>query len=242
MRGRRHGVPRRGSMRAARLRRAAVDPHRVPNLGGQLGLRLLLKREDLNHTGSHKINNVLGQALLAKRMGKTRLVAETGAGQHGVATATARRCSGWSARSTWAPSTWPAGTQRVPDAPARRRGRGRRQRQSHAQGRGQRGPAGLGGDGRRHALLHRLGDGSAPVPVDGARAAAGRSATRPRAVPGAARRRSRRRRRLRRRRVQRRGSSPASSTARPVSSASSRRAAPRSAAASPASSTACAAT
>jgi len=59
------------------------------NLGAQLGLRLLLKREDLNHTGSHKINNVLGQALLAKRMGKRRLVAETGAGQHGVATATA---------------------------------------------------------------------------------------------------------------------------------------------------------
>ncbi len=59
------------------------------NLGEQLGLRLLLKREDLNHTGSHKINNVLGQALLARRMGKTRLVAETGAGQHGVATATA---------------------------------------------------------------------------------------------------------------------------------------------------------
>ena len=59
------------------------------NLGRRLGLRLLLKREDLNHTGSHKINNVLGQALLAKRMGKTRLVAETGAGQHGVASATA---------------------------------------------------------------------------------------------------------------------------------------------------------
>ncbi|MCP5026567.1 MAG: tryptophan synthase subunit beta [Actinomycetia bacterium] len=57
--------------------------------GAELGLRLLLKREDLNHTGSHKINNVLGQALLAQRMGKTRLVAETGAGQHGVATATA---------------------------------------------------------------------------------------------------------------------------------------------------------
>ncbi len=51
--------------------------------------RLFLKREDLNHTGSHKINNVLGQALLAKRMGKTRVIAETGAGQHGVATATA---------------------------------------------------------------------------------------------------------------------------------------------------------
>ncbi len=53
------------------------------------GARILLKREDLNHTGSHKINNVLGQALLAKRMGKPRVIAETGAGQHGVATATA---------------------------------------------------------------------------------------------------------------------------------------------------------
>jgi tryptophan synthase beta chain len=58
-------------------------------ISAELGLRLLLKREDLNHTGSHKINNVLGQALLAQRMGKTRLVAETGAGQHGVAAATA---------------------------------------------------------------------------------------------------------------------------------------------------------
>ncbi len=58
-------------------------------LGEELGCRVFLKREDLNHTGSHKINNVLGQALLAQRMGKTRLVAETGAGQHGVATATA---------------------------------------------------------------------------------------------------------------------------------------------------------
>ena len=53
------------------------------------GARVLLKREDLNHTGSHKINNVLGQALLARRMGKKRVIAETGAGQHGVATATA---------------------------------------------------------------------------------------------------------------------------------------------------------
>ncbi|WP_378146496.1 tryptophan synthase subunit beta [Cnuibacter sp. UC19_7] len=53
------------------------------------GARIILKREDLNHTGSHKINNVLGQALLAKRLGKKRLIAETGAGQHGVATATA---------------------------------------------------------------------------------------------------------------------------------------------------------
>jgi len=58
-------------------------------LSSQIGVRVLLKREDLTHTGSHKINNVLGQALLARRMGKRRLIAETGAGQHGVATATA---------------------------------------------------------------------------------------------------------------------------------------------------------
>ncbi|WP_380169715.1 tryptophan synthase subunit beta [Jannaschia sp. R86511] len=58
------------------------------------GATVLLKREDLNHTGSHKINNVLGQALLTKRMGKTRVIAETGAGQHGVATATAAALMG----------------------------------------------------------------------------------------------------------------------------------------------------
>ena len=57
--------------------------------------RVLLKREDLNHTGSHKINNVLGQALLTRRMGKTRVIAETGAGQHGVATATAAALFGF---------------------------------------------------------------------------------------------------------------------------------------------------
>jgi tryptophan synthase beta chain len=58
-------------------------------LSEQLGVRLLLKREDLAHTGSHKLNNVVGQALLTKRMGKSRMIAETGAGQHGVASATA---------------------------------------------------------------------------------------------------------------------------------------------------------
>ena len=58
-------------------------------LSEQVGARILLKREDLNHTGAHKIRNVLGQALLTRRMGKTRMIAETGAGQHGVATATA---------------------------------------------------------------------------------------------------------------------------------------------------------
>ncbi len=64
-----------------------TEARRFAALAG--GARIILKREDLNHTGSHKINNVLGQALIAQRLGKTRLIAETGAGQHGVATATA---------------------------------------------------------------------------------------------------------------------------------------------------------
>ena len=65
-----------------------------PRLSERLGIELYLKREDLAHTGSHKINNVIGQALLTKRMGKTRVIAETGAGQHGVATATAAALMG----------------------------------------------------------------------------------------------------------------------------------------------------
>jgi len=60
----------------------------APRLSQQVGARVLLKREDLNHTGAHKINNTIGQVLLARRMGKPRIIAETGAGQHGVATAT----------------------------------------------------------------------------------------------------------------------------------------------------------
>lgn len=60
----------------------------APNLSAKYGARIYLKREDLNHTGAHKINNTIGQILLAKRMGKRRIIAETGAGQHGVATAT----------------------------------------------------------------------------------------------------------------------------------------------------------
>ena len=63
--------------------------HGADRLSERLGVRVLLKREDLAHTGAHKINNALGQALIAKRMGKPRLIAETGAGQHGVASATA---------------------------------------------------------------------------------------------------------------------------------------------------------
>jgi len=71
-----------------------TEAHRFAEHCG--GARIFLKREDLNHTGSHKINNVLGQALLAQRIGKTRLIAETGAGQHGVATATVAALMGMS--------------------------------------------------------------------------------------------------------------------------------------------------
>ena len=76
---------------AGRPSRLYFAKHMTEDLGGA---KIYLKREDLNHTGAHKINNVLGQALLAKKMGKTRLIAETGAGQHGVATATAAALMG----------------------------------------------------------------------------------------------------------------------------------------------------
>ncbi|MET8122059.1 tryptophan synthase subunit beta [Micromonospora sp. NPDC005189] len=77
---------------AALLRDYAGTPsllYEARRFSAKVGARVLLKREDLNHTGAHKVRNVLGQALLTKRMGKTRVIAETGAGQHGVATATA---------------------------------------------------------------------------------------------------------------------------------------------------------
>ncbi|HEX3928807.1 MAG TPA: tryptophan synthase subunit beta [Gemmatimonadales bacterium] len=73
------------------LRDVVGRPSRLseaPRLSAEVGARVVLKREDLNHTGAHKINNVIGQAMLARRMGKRRIIAETGAGQHGVATAT----------------------------------------------------------------------------------------------------------------------------------------------------------
>ncbi len=79
--------------------------YRARRLSERVGHTVYLKREDLNHTGSHKLNNALGQALLAQRMGKTRIIAETGAGQHGVATATVCALLGLSAWSTWARRT-----------------------------------------------------------------------------------------------------------------------------------------
>ena len=84
------GVRHRVRHHPARVRRGAQPALRgAARLSELAGVRILLKREDLNHTGAHKIRNVMGQALLTKRMGKTRVIAETGAGQHGVASATA---------------------------------------------------------------------------------------------------------------------------------------------------------
>ena len=144
-------LPRRVRPRAARLRRPPVDPHRVPQprrAGWASGS--LLKREDLNHTGSHKINNVLGQTLLAKRMGKTRIVAETGAGQHGVASATAAALFGLECKVYMGA----VDVERQALNVFRMRLLGAeveavQQRQPHAEGRGQRGDARLGGDGGR---------------------------------------------------------------------------------------------
>ena len=109
------------------------------------GARIVLKREDLAHTGAHKINNALGQALLAARMGKRRIIAETGAGQHGVATRDRLRAARprmpclHGLRRHGAPVA-----QRVSHAPARRRGRRSRCRLAHAERRHQRGHARLG--------------------------------------------------------------------------------------------------
>jgi tryptophan synthase beta chain len=149
-----------------RLRRPSLarspSAHR---LSEELGIRLvLLKREDLNHTGSHKINNVLGQALLAKRMGKTRLVAETGAGQHGVASATAAALMGLECKVYM--GAVDVARQELNVFRMRLLGtevRGRPQRQPHPEGRGQRGDARLGGH-RRVDTHYCLGSVMGPHP------------------------------------------------------------------------------
>ena len=149
---------------AARL---AGDGPRAPRIPE---LRLYLKREDLAHTGAHKINNALGQALLTRRLGKTRVIAETGAGQHGVATATA--CA-----LLDLPCVVYMGAEDIerqgPNV-LRMRALGAEVRSvtsghGDAQGRGQRGDARLGHQRRDDPLRPRLGDGPAPVPDDRAR-------------------------------------------------------------------------
>jgi hypothetical protein len=137
------------------------------------GAAIWLKREDLCHTGAHKINNVLGQALLAAKMGKHRVIAETGAGQHGVATATAAALLGLECEVYMGAED----VERPRDPGGRR--------QPHAQGRDQRSPARLGDQRPHHVLPARLGAGPASLSNDGARLSRG---DRPRgAAPGSAR-------------------------------------------------------
>ena len=143
-------------------------------LSKALGVRVLLKREDLAHTGSHKINNALGQGLLAQRIGKTALVAETGAGQHGVATATVAAHLGLGCTVYMGAKDIARQELNVFRLELLRGGRGARHLGgAHAQGRDQRGAAALGNHGGLHALLHRIGAGPAPVPLAGAGVPAG---------------------------------------------------------------------
>ena len=127
------------------------------------GREIWLKREDLMHTGSHKLNNALGQALLAKRMGKQRIIAETGAGQHGVATATACALLGLECVVYMGEEDMPPpGAQRRAHGAARRRGRQRPGRRAHAEGGRQRGDPRLG---RLVATTHYIiGSAVGPAP------------------------------------------------------------------------------
>ena len=126
------------------------------------GAKIYFKRDELNHTGAHKINNCIGQILLARRMGKTRIIAETGAGQHGVATATVCALFGLPCVDLHGRDRRRAAeAQRLPHEAAGRRGRCRSTSGSaHPQGRHERGDARLGHQRRRH-----LSTSSAPPPA-----------------------------------------------------------------------------
>ena len=168
------------------------------------GARILLKREDLNHTGAHKIRNVLGQALLTKRMGKTRVIAETGAGQHGVASATAAAYLGLDCVVYMGE----VDTERQALNVARMHLLGAevvsvKSGLAHPQGRDQRGDPRLGRHRRPHGLPLRHGGRPAPVPVDGARLLPRHRRRGAGPVPRADRRAAGLGRRLRRRRLQR---------------------------------------
>ena len=168
------------------------------------GKRLYLKREDLLHTGAHKLNNALGQALLALRLGKRRIVAETGAGQHGVATATV--CARFGLDCVVYMGSEDMRRQAAEpraDGAARRRGAAGRVRHAHAEGGDERGDPRLDRERRGHALPDRLLRRPGAVPGDRARAAVG---DRPRGAGAAARGRGPAaggRARVRRRRLER---------------------------------------
>jgi tryptophan synthase beta chain len=130
------------------------------------GAKIYFKRDELNHTGAHKINNVLGQIILARRMGKTRIIAETGAGQHGVATATV--CAKFGLKCIvymGATDVERQAPERLPDEAAGRGGGAGHLRARHAEGRDERRAARLGHQCARHVLLHRHGRGPHPYPA-----------------------------------------------------------------------------
>ena len=143
--------------------------YRADRFGQQAGgCTVLLKREDLTHTGSHKINNVLGQVLLARRMGKTRVIAETGAGQHGVATATACAllgldCAVYMGEEDTRRQALNVSRMRMLGAEVIPVATGTRTLKD-AMNEAFRDWVDVGG---AHALLHRLGRRPAPVPDDG---------------------------------------------------------------------------
>ena len=168
------------------------------------GAKIYFKRDELNHTGAHKINNVMGQILLARRMGKPRIIAETGAGQHGVATATACARFGLQMRGLHGRGRRRAAeAQRVPHEDARRRGRAGAVRRAHAQRRDERGAARLGHQCRRHVLLHRHRGRAASLSRHGARFPERDRHGDERADDGGGRPPARQPRRLHRRRLQR---------------------------------------
>ena len=134
------------------------------------GAKIYFKREDLNHTGAHKVNNVLGQIMLAKRMGKPRVIAETGAGMHGVATATL--CAKFGLKCVVFMGATDVGRQQPNVLRMRALGAEVRPVESgapDAEGRHERGAARLGHQRRRHLLLHRHGGRAASLSGDGAR-------------------------------------------------------------------------
>ena len=140
-------------------------------LTGELGgARVYFKRDELNHTGSHKINNCMGQILLASRMGKTRIIAETGAGQHGVATATV--CALFGLPCTVYMGTTDVERQKPNVFRMKLLGaevRGRQFGHRHAQGRDERRDARLGRQCRGHLLYHRYRRWSPSLPRHGPR-------------------------------------------------------------------------
>ena len=167
----RPGLPRRTGRSADALCRPPSPLYFAERLTEHFGgAKIYLKREDLNHTGAHKINNCLGQILLARRMGKTRIIAETGAGQHGVATATV--CARFGLPCVVYMGEVDIERQKPNVFRMKLLGaevRAGHVRLAHPEGRDERGAARLGHQCRRHFLLHRLGGGPASLSRHGAR-------------------------------------------------------------------------